>query len=106
MTLAAHQLHYLPWLRYFHKIALSDCFVVMDNIQFNKNGWQNRNKIKCAQGWMYLTIPIFNKFQQNLDEVRIDNTQDWRRKHWQALVHNYGGTDKARNNNFILRLDF
>lgn len=90
MILSAHQLHYLPWLRYFHKIAKSDVFVVMDNIQFNKNGWQNRNKIKCSTGWMYLTIPIYNKFQQNLDEVKIDNTQNWRDKHLKALLNNYG----------------
>jgi hypothetical protein len=61
----------------------------MDNIQFNKNGWQNRNKIKCQNGWMYLTIPIYNKYQQNLDEVKIDNTQNWRQKHWNSLLHNY-----------------
>jgi len=89
MILSAHQLHYLPWLRYFHKIAESDVFVVMDNIQFNKNGWQNRNKIKCANGWMYLTVPIYNKFQQRIDEVKIDNNQNWRAKHWNALVCNY-----------------
>lgn len=92
MILSAHQPHYLGWLRYFHKIAHSDIFVVMDNIQFNKNGWQNRNKIKSADGWMYLTIPVYNKYQQRLDEVKIDNTQDWRQKHWNSLVYNYGKT--------------
>ena len=89
MILSAHQLHYLPWLRYFHKIAKSDCFVVMDNIQFNKNGWQNRNKIKCRDGWTYLTIPVLHKFQQRIDEVKIDNTKDWRQKHWNSLIQNY-----------------
>jgi hypothetical protein len=89
MILSAHQLHYLPWLRYFHKIAHSDVFVVMDNIQYNKNGFQNRNKIKNAAGWMYLTIPIFNKFQQDLDEVAIDNSQSWQKKHWNSLLCNY-----------------
>lgn len=89
MVLSAHQLHYLPWLRYFHKIAQSDCFVVMDNIQYNKNGWQNRNKIKNPKGWTYLTIPVFNKYQQRLNEVKIDNTQNWRQKHWDSLVYNY-----------------
>jgi hypothetical protein len=93
MILSAHQLHYLPWLRYFHKIALSDVFVVMDNIQFNKNGWQNRNKIKHANGWMYLTVPVLHKFQQRIDEVKIDVSQKWRQKHWGALTLNYG---KAR----------
>ncbi|MBI4707529.1 MAG: WbqC family protein [Candidatus Omnitrophica bacterium] len=89
MILSAHQLHYFPWLRYFHKIYHSDIFVVMDDIQFNKNGWQNRNKIKTAQGWSYLTVPVYNKFQQNINEVKIDNSQNWRKKHWNSLCFNY-----------------
>ncbi|MDP8263812.1 MAG: WbqC family protein [Candidatus Ancaeobacter aquaticus] len=89
MILGIHQLHYIPWLRYFHKIALSDTFVVLDDIQFNKNGWQNRNKIKSSTGELILTIPIYNKFQQNLDEVHIDNKSNWRKKHWNTICMNY-----------------
>ena len=89
MILAAHQLHYLPWLRYFHKIAHCDTFVVLDNIQFNKNGWQNRNKIKTVMGSAVLTVPVIQKFQQSLADVRIDTKQPWRRKHWGALQSNY-----------------
>lgn len=90
MILAAHQLHYLPWLRYFHKIAPSDTFVALDNIQFNKNGWQNRNKIKTPQGAATLTVPVHQRFQQPLAEVQIDATQSWRRKHWKAIELHYG----------------
>jgi hypothetical protein len=89
MILAAHQLHYLPWLRYFHKVASCDLFVVADNIQFNKNGWQNRNKIKTDKGWDYLTVPVFHKQVQLLSEARIENTQPWRRKHWGSLASYY-----------------
>lgn len=89
MILAAHQLHYLPWLRYFHKLASSDTFVVLDNIQFNKNGWQNRNKIKTPQGAALLTVPILHKFQQLISEVRIDGKQPWARKHWRAIEVHY-----------------
>jgi len=89
MILAAHQLHYLPWLRYFHKIALCDTFVVLDNIQFNKNGWQNRNKIKTSLGGFLLTVPVLQKFPQLLSEVQIDSKQPWARKHWGALRSHY-----------------
>lgn len=89
MILAAHQLHYLPWFRYFHKIAFCDTFVVLDNIQFNKNGWQNRNKIKGPAGAALLTVPVVQKFQQSLSEVRIDSKQPWGRKHWGTLRSNY-----------------
>lgn len=89
MILAIHQLHYLPWLRYFHKIASADVFVVLDNIQFNKNGWQNRNKIKADQGELILSVPVFQKMGQSLDEVEIDRKQPWQRKHWGALSTHY-----------------
>ena len=84
-----HQLHYLPWLRYFEKIARSDVFVVLDNIQFNKNGWQNRNKVKAQAGVTLLTVPVFEKAEQNLAEVRINNQTPWRRKHWRTLEQAY-----------------
>lgn len=84
-----HQLHYVPWLRYFEKIARSDVFVVLDNIQYNKNGWQNRNKIKTADGVLTLTVPVFERFPQNLDEVEIRNDLPWRRKHWQTVRQAY-----------------
>lgn len=89
MRAAIHQLHYLPWLRYIHKIAVSDVFIVLDNIQFNKNGFQNRNSIKSPQGRQVLTVPVLHQFAQNLEEVCIDNKQNWQRKHWGSLQNNY-----------------
>lgn len=90
MICGIHQLHYLPWLRYFDKIARSDVFIVLDNIQYNKNGWQNRNKIKAASGALLLTVPVHAPLGCRLDEVTIDETQPWRRKHWAAILQNYG----------------
>ncbi|MBM3289264.1 MAG: WbqC family protein [Candidatus Hydrogenedentes bacterium] len=89
MVCAIHQLHYLPWLRYFDKIARTDVFVVLDNIQYNKNGWQNRNKIKAASGAMVLTVPVHAPLGCTLDAVTIDETQRWRRKHRAAIRQNY-----------------
>ena len=89
MLCAIHQLHYLPWLRYFDKIGRADVFIVLDNIQYNKNGWQNRNKIKSADGPQLLTVPVHAPLGCMLDEVMIDNTQPWRKKHWAAIQQNY-----------------
>jgi len=89
MRVGIHQLHYLPWLRYFEKIQNCDAFVVLDDIQFNKNGWQNRNKVKTPSGPVLLTVPVQMKFQQRLDEVRIDNRTPWRKKHWKTLEQSY-----------------
>lgn len=89
MLVGIHQLHHLPWLRYLHKIATCDTFVVLDNIQFNKNGWQNRNKIKTERGEAFLSVPVLHRWAQHLDQVRIDGKQPWRRKHWGSLSNAY-----------------
>jgi hypothetical protein len=89
VIVAIHQPHYLPWLRYIDKIARSDVFVLLDDAQYTKNGWQNRNRIKCAQGWMYVTVPVVEAFGKPISEVHMNNQGRWRAKHWAALHTNY-----------------
>src|SRR5438093_2689310 len=85
MRIAIHQPQYLPWLGYLDKLDRTDVFVLLDTVQFKKNEWQNRNRIRTAQGWQYLTVPVLHEFPQRLDQVRINNQTDWRRKHPTAL---------------------
>lgn len=91
MILTAHQPVYLPWLGLFHKIALADTFVVFDTVQYLKKDWNNRNKIKTAQGLCWLTVPVLThqKFTQSLLEVAIDNSANWRKKHLKSIEINY-----------------
>lgn len=89
VVVGIHQLHYLPWLRYMHKIACADVFIVLDNIQYNKNGYQNRNRIKTPAGSQLLTVPVFERLGQPLDNVRIDNKRPWARKHARSIAQHY-----------------
>lgn len=89
MRVGIHQLHYLPWLRYFEKAARCDVFIVLDNIQFTKNGWQNRNKIKSGAGTVILTVPVHTRLGETMDRVCIDNGPPWRRKHWRTIEQSY-----------------
>lgn len=90
MIVAIHQPQYLPWLRYVDKIARSDIFVLLDDAQFTRSGWHNRNKIKNAQGWMYLTVPVLHAYGKPIREVRINDQERWRARHWGALRTDYG----------------
>jgi len=85
----AHQPHYLPWLRYFEKIARCDAFVLLDNIQYSKNGWQNRNKVKGSNGATLLTLPVHAPLGETIDRIAIDNRMNWRRKHWGTIRQCY-----------------
>jgi hypothetical protein len=89
MIVAVHQPQYLPWLGYFDKIDKADIFVLLDTVQFKKNEWQNRNKIKTAQGWQWLTVPVMYTYPQLINEVTINNRVNWQHKHRQALLSNY-----------------
>jgi hypothetical protein len=72
------------------KIARADVFVVLDDVQYTKNGFQNRNKIKHAAGWMYLTVPVKHRPGQPLAEVEIAPDKKWGARHWHAFQSNYG----------------
>ncbi|MFQ5878083.1 MAG: WbqC family protein [Acidobacteriota bacterium] len=85
MRLAAHQPQYMPWLGYFDKMDRVDLFVLLDTVQYKKNEWQNRNRIRTAAGWQWLTVPVHYRFPMTIREVRIDETAAWRRKHREAL---------------------
>lgn len=91
MLLSAHQPAYLPWLGYFEKIVRADVFVFLDTVQFEKNSFINRNKIKAPQGPQWLTIPVKTKghIKATLRETLIDDTQPWRIKHLKAIESNY-----------------
>ena len=89
MIVAIHQPQYLPWLGYFAKMHQADVFVLLDTVQFKKHEWQNRNRIKTAQGWQWLTVPVMQQFPQRLAEVQINPGVRWPHKHCQALRSNY-----------------
>jgi hypothetical protein len=89
MKIAVHQPQFMPWLGYLDKIDRVDAFVLLDNVQFKKNEWQNRNRIRTAQGWQWLTVPVLHQFGQRIDEVRINNRVKWVNQHLRALDMHY-----------------
>lgn len=90
MIVAVHQPQYLPWLGYFDKIASADVFVLLDTVQYKKNEWQNRNRIKGPAGPQWLTVPVSYSFGQRIGEVKIANRDRWQKRQSQAILSNYG----------------
>jgi hypothetical protein len=90
-TLVVLQPGYLPWLGYFDQMRRADIFVHLDDVQFDKHGWRNRNQIKGAKGANWLTVPILHsgRFGQCVLDVEIDYRRDWQRKHLATLRQSY-----------------
>jgi hypothetical protein len=94
VIVAAHQPNFLPWLGLFDKLARADVLVLLDDVQFPRTGagvWTNRVRLLVGGEPQWVTVPIVRSGQgfQRVDEVRIDDTQPWRRKLLRTIELNY-----------------
>lgn len=84
---------YIPWRGYFHQILKADIFVFYDDVQYDKNGWRNRNQIKTVQGLQWLTIPVKTKgaVSENIpiNKIRISWDKPWNTHHWRGIQFTY-----------------
>ncbi len=84
------QSNYLPWKGYFDIINAVDEFIIYDDMQYTKNDWRNRNKIKTNQGVQWLTVPVrIDSLSQTIHETRTA-ADIWRSKHAKTLSFAYG----------------
>jgi hypothetical protein len=90
-VVSIHQPAYLPWLGYLDRIRRSDVFVFLDSVQFQRNSFQNRNKVRTAQGWTWLTVPLLSKghIEGVLADIEIDQSKTWQRKHLATISQSY-----------------
>lgn len=90
-TLVVLQPGYLPWLGYFDLLSKADVFVHYDDVQFDKHGWRNRNRVKGSKGAIWLTVPVLHHGRggQSILDVEIDDRRDWRRKHLSTIGQLY-----------------
>lgn len=92
MIVSINQPAYLPWLGYYDRIANSDLHVVLDHVQFEKNSFTNRNRIRNKQGAIWLTVPIITSGRYGnlaINTLEIANSSNWRNKHWASLQSCY-----------------
>jgi hypothetical protein len=90
MTTVIMQPTYLPWLGYFDLMDTADVFVILDTVQFEKQAWQQRNRIKSGENQSkWLTVPVVQGLGQKINAVKINNSGPWRRKHWGTIEQYY-----------------
>lgn len=95
MIVGIHQPHYYPWIGYFDKMAQSDTFILLDEVQMEKGSFMYRNRILNQQGKIvYLTISgdkhgfIHKKYR----EIKSKDDELWLRKHKDEIKRSYGNS--------------
>jgi hypothetical protein len=94
MIVSAHQPNFLPWLGYLHKVLESDVFVAVDHVQFERQNFQNRTRIRTAAGPLWLVVPVRQHSQkERICDKEIDNKRDgrttWGERIFRTLHHAY-----------------
>jgi len=90
VIVAIHQPNYLPHIGFFQKMALADVFVILDMVQFSRDSFTQRTRIRTKDGSMWLTIPIEKQnFLRPINDVILSKDQGWLTKHKSSIVANY-----------------
>ncbi len=89
-TVAILQSSYVPWKGYFDLMDLVDEFILLDNVQYTRRDWRNRNRLKSPTGVRWLTIPVQVKgrYLQRIDETLVSDP-NWAAKHWAIIASWY-----------------
>jgi hypothetical protein len=95
------QSSYIPWKGYFDLIHDADLFVFYDDVQFTKNDWRNRNRIKTSQGLSWLSVPVGSNINRKIFEVEIASNS-WQAKHRASMKQNYSRSPFYDQYSYIL----
>jgi hypothetical protein len=93
MKLGSIQPSYLSWIPFFQRMAISDVFVYLDDVEYSKNSFHNRNRIRSKSEDLLLTVPI--QYSGNskafISEIKYVDSKlnKWKKKHWDSIVHCY-----------------
>lgn len=89
-TIAIVQSNYIPWKGYFDLIRAVDEFIILDDVQYTRRDWRNRNQVKTPTGATWLTIPVDckGKYEQAIRDVAISEP-GWADAHWKTIRNFY-----------------
>jgi len=90
MRVGIIQSNYIPWRGYFEFIAKCDQFILLDDVQYTRRDWRNRNKIRTNRGDVWLTIPLkqTGNFEAKINEMEVSDPI-WDRRHFDTLRAGY-----------------
>ena len=91
MIVSIHQPEHFPYMGYFQKMAGVDLFIILDDVKYRKNYFQNRNKFVNSTGTEeWFTVPVLKKcINKNINEVLVSPDHRWRKKIIKQLSLNF-----------------
>jgi hypothetical protein len=89
LRVAGIQPGYLPWLGYFDQMRQVDLFVIADQMPYSSTGWTHRNRVRGANGPIWLRLPVRPHRGDRIDQVEVDRKEPWRRTHLRSLQQAY-----------------
>jgi hypothetical protein len=103
MKIAILQSNYLPWTGVFKLINSVDKFVFYDNVQFTKQDWRTRNRIKTDNENLWLSVPIQRqKLKTNIVDIKICNEINWKKKHYKSFCQYYSKSKYFNEYKYLL----
>jgi hypothetical protein len=84
LRVVINQSNYLPWKGYFDLIHDADLFIFLDDVQYTKNSWRNRNRLKGPNGPVWLTIPVGASISRRICDVPLPDSS-WAQVHWRTI---------------------
>jgi hypothetical protein len=100
MKITIHQPEHMPWLGFFHKIAQVDTCVILDDVQYEKRYFQNKNKVRTKEGYNWLIIALGKKkLDTKIKDVIIAPDSLWADRWINILQQVY---NKSRYGNLYL----
>lgn len=84
------QSSYIPWKGYFDIVNSVDEFILLDDVQYTRRDWRNRNKIKTPYGIKWLTIPMRAKgnYSELIRNMTVSDIS-WNIKHFEIISYSY-----------------
>jgi len=89
MIVASQQPEHLPWMGLINKISKADIFVILDSVQYEDSNVQNRNRIRTATGWQWLTIPVAGSKMKLIKDMQFSGEKYWKHHYLSAIENNY-----------------
>ena len=96
-TVGCLQPAYLPWIPFFERFLKCDYFVLLDDVDYSKHKYQNRTYVKMNNTKNLLTVPVHYKLKLPINEIKIDNTKNWKKKHYESIAQAYSKSEFFSN---------